>query len=308
MGFLGGLIRAGVAAGGGALKGANAAEQTNYERERQQKQDALQAMLLNTQIENIANDNQRADAQLEQNARQNALAEVAARRRAMLDAQAVARENQPPPLYNPQSDPDVLREAELRRRGLGRYHQAPDGTPAGPKPPTEGERRAGGLLIGAQSALDEIHGLLQGDPTKGRAPYSPANEGWMSKTAQAVGMDRTARGLSSENGKLFRNAVKRLTTNYLYVVSGAQASPAEIEKQSEQMTNDILDTPTTLDQKIRFMEGKVEEIRKVADRAATPRAANGGGGSLPDDELIDKLIREHPNWSDAQIRAALGNP
>lgn len=89
MGFLGGLIRAGVAGGAGALKGANAAEQTRYERGQDQvqndrlaQQQALQALLLQERMK-------------------------------------------PPTPFDPNTDPALLREKALRDQGLGGYSVKP---------------------------------------------------------------------------------------------------------------------------------------------------------------------------------------
>lgn len=143
--------------------------------------------------------------------------------------------------------------------------------PTGPNagPPAESERRAAGLLMGAQQALDDIHGLL-------KRGYDPTKETLGSRLAAGTGFPKLATATASTEGRLFRNAVKRLVTNYLYVTSGATANPGEIASQAEQTTADILDNPETLDQKLRFLDGKVEEMRAMAGRAAPPSAPAGG--------------------------------
>lgn len=139
MGFLGGLIRAGVAGYGGALKGANQGnkiayqrEQDRLNRERQTQQDALQAYLLQQGVENTQADNQRADEQLRQQARANQVREVLAKRQAMLDSNREYSQNHAaPPLYDPNNDPVILRGRQEKKEGLGVYRPDTTGTPSG---------------------------------------------------------------------------------------------------------------------------------------------------------------------------------
>ena len=142
--------------------------------------------------------------------------------------------------------------------------------------PSETERRGAALLKGGEAALADVEKLI-------KAGYDPLKENKASQAAATVGMGRTATGLASPQGKLYRNAVLRLTTNYLYTVSGATANPGEIVSQAEQMTTGILDNPDTLEQKLDFMRGKVDEMRSVAGRAAPQggRGGGAGGGAKP---------------------------
>ncbi len=123
------------------------------------------------------------------------------------------------------------------------------------------ERRAAGLYTGAKNALSALEKLIKDG-------YSPINESVLSRTAATVGANRTSRALASTRGKLFRNEVERLITNYLYTTSGATANAQEIKSQAEQTTTNLLDGPETFEQKMNFLRGKVSEMEIMAGRAA----------------------------------------
>lgn len=263
MGFLGGLIRAGVSAGGGALRGANTAEQTNYERERQRKQDALQAMLLNTQIENTASDNQRADAQLEQNARQNALAEVTAKRRAMLDAQAVARaESEAPPLPVPdwqkQGYPDF--STWRRDQQMGKINpNLPAGGPA-PKPLPASVKKAMATNQQTLNSIDEAIAAIEKNPD--------ALHGWDTFAPEVV------RKFSETPDKVtVRAPVADVGSLQIHDRTGANMNIKE-EPRLAPFVPDIRDRPANALIKLRRLKQRIAE---------TNDALSGGGGSLPDD-------------------------
>lgn len=178
----------------------------------------------------------------------------------------------------------------------GDQKAAPDGLmgAGGQRAVSENERRAGGLLIGADASLKEAQRLI----TDG---YDPSKEGALSRGAATFGMSRTSTALASTKGKLFRNAVKRLLTNYLYTTSGATANPGEIVSQAEQTTTEWFDNPETIEQKMRFLEGKVEEMKVIAGRAAPQQ--NRRAGDLP--ASVDKAKYasdpKYKAWVDAQL-------
>lgn len=163
------------------------------------------------------------------------------------------------------------KESEKERRNRIRIAEIQAGGSGGRT--TASEQRAAGLEFGAKQALDQIEGLIAGG-------YDPLKEPVSSKTAAFVGFDKTAAALGSPKGRLFRNAVKRLVTNYLYVTSGATANPSEIQSQAEQTTSDIMDDPDTLEQKLTSLRGKVNEMRMVAGMPLLPDKKPYGGVEL----------------------------
>ncbi len=94
--------------------------------------------------------------------------------------------------------------------------------------------------------------------------------------------------------------MKRLITNYLYTTSGATANPGEIVSQAEQTTTEWFDNPETIEQKMRFLEGKVEEMQVIAGRAAPQNA----GPTLP--PSVDKAKYasdpKYKAWVDSQLQ------
>ena len=143
------------------------------------------------------------------------------------------------------------------------------GLGTGPNKLTVGEMRGASLLLTAQQGMDEIRPLLA-------AGYTPLSENPVTRTARSVGgillPERVAEGIaratSSPRGKLFQNAAVRVYASYLYAVSGAQIGDKEIVRQAEQQTADLFDSPTTFQQKMRFLEGSVAAIRVMAGRGA----------------------------------------
>lgn len=257
---LGALLGAAATAGQGYLAGRQARADRDYQRGRQGQQDAMAAEEHRLRMQALAQSitqgavPQPSPVDMANLGHKQRLEEIGAR-------QAPAT---PEPTRPVSLSPGSVLVDPTTGKPLYRNPAAPT-TPTGPATgvPTESERRAGGLLMGAQQALNDIHGLL-------RAGYNPMRENMASRAFALSGAPKMATATASTEGRLFRNAVKRLVTNYLYVTSGATANPGEIASQAEQTTTDLLDNPETLEQKLRFLDGKVEEMRAIAGRAAPP--------------------------------------
>lgn len=126
--------------------------------------------------------------------------------------------------------------------------------------PSETERRAGAMFGGAVQALEELTMLRSGG-------YDPLKESWFSKGAGTAGMRKVQYAALSSEGKQYYNSVYRALSNYLYAVSGAAQSPSEIQNQAGQLAAAMFDDPATLQQKERFLLGKVEELGQMGGRA-----------------------------------------
>lgn len=163
-----------------------------------------------------------------------------------------------------------VREAQetWQREGYSSFEAWRADKLAGGERPDASERRAAGLLTGAEVALGDAERLLA-------EGFSPRAEPGLS---QALGMlfdsSKWRNATATPQGKQYYNAVERLFTNYLYTVSGAQVPPAEIVAQARQSAVDFFDDPSTRDQKMRYLRGKVDEMRVLAGRAIAPAAAD----------------------------------
>ena len=294
MGFLGGLIRAGVAGAGGALKGANAAEQTNYERDRQRQQDALQTMLLNTQIENIANDNQRADAQLEQTARARQLEEVMAKRRAMLDAQAVGRQDAPPitvPEWQKQGYPDFATWRRDQQMGKIDPNQKPGGAGGAPVKTTADERKGAGFLLRAKKAEQELSGV------DGKT-YMPT-EKW-SDPAMRLLTPKSLEGFTTSEASRNREpSEKAFLSAVLRKDTGAVISDIEYDDGVRQYFERATDSPQQKATKRSNRLNAIKELELYGGRAVNPNAA-------PDESTVtpaERAALKAQGYSDAEIDA-----
>lgn len=309
MGFLGGLIRAGVAGAGGALRGANQGEQVRYEREqdriareRQVQQDALQKMLLESNLANVTADNERQDEQLRQNARRNSLGEVEARRQAILDAQATARKNSAmPPLYDPNTDPEILRDRTRKKEGLGVYRpDQPKPTPA-PKPLPASLRKAVADNEQTLRSIDEAVAAIEKNPD--------ALHGWDTFTPEVV------RKFTETPDKVtVRAPVADVGSLQIHNRTGANMNIKE-EPRLAPFVPDIRDRPENALIKLRRLKERIQEENTalqggatVADEDAAVGGSFVGTGTGGDDpatmrmaDRFEEIRAANPGMSAAQI-------
>lgn len=307
MGFLGGLIRAGVAGVGGALKGQNQGNEIAYQRdqdrlnrERQLQQDALQAYLLQQGIDERNAAGERADEQLRQTARANQLREVLAKRQAMLDATKAAQDRVPPPLYDPNNDPVILRGRQERKEGLGVYR--PD-TPKVPqaKPLPASLRKAVADNEQTLRSIDEAVAAIEKNPD--------ALHGWDTFTPEVI------RKFTETPDKVtVRAPVADVGSLQIHNRTGANMNIKE-EPRLAPFVPDIRDRPANALIKLRRLKERIiEENTALQSGSSMPDDApevngdyTGGGnddpGTVRMEKRWDQIKLANPSMSDDEVTA-----
>lgn len=132
------------------------------------------------------------------------------------------------------------------------------------KPPSEGERRAAALLTVANNAYTTL--------SRVNAPNR------LEAGAARLGMNEA---LSADRQKA-EQAAKQFVSSYLYLVSGATASPQEVDNLVGQIVPQPGDTKETVQQKREAQATMLYAMQQVAGRAAKGTtgalSATSGGG------------------------------
>lgn len=167
------------------------------------------------------------------------------------------KEEKAPRPYQPTTREEAMRDAEERARIAARYRAPSGGSGEGgaAQKVTEGERRGAALLRVAEDAFPILQSAKA--PTRAEA---------------VLARMRLNEGLSQER-QLVEQSARQFVTSYLYVVSGATASPQEVENLVAQIVPEPGDKPATVQRKKAAQQSMLNAIREVGGRAAGPAPA-----------------------------------
>jgi hypothetical protein len=176
--------------------------------------------------------------------------------------------------------PQGIESAAERARVLARE------TPPRTSLPTEGERKAAGLLMTGENGYNTLESIIAANPGK-EAP------GLVNRQLSRIGMG-VGNIMSPDQLRQMDQAAYDLQEAWLRLTSGAAIGADEIRNSSKAIIPQPGDDDATLRQKATARRLRIEALRQAAGRALDP---NVRGTQGPQDTL------------DAQIDAALGrNP